>query len=539
MNQDNRIVAFDFETDPFKFGREPEPFCVGIYDGEVYLEEWGTGEDCVSFLLDVVETYDDDTVFYAHNGGKFDFHFILPYAESISDIVMIGSRIVQIRINGRLFRDSYSAVPAALKAHDKGEIDYALMERDVRHLHTDIISEYLKRDCVSLHTMMTAFRAEFGDKLTMAAAALEQLSKFHEWKKMTGDMQDARFRQYYFGGRVEFFESGFIPGDFKVYDVNSMYPSVMQDFEHPITDKFHAYTGKACYQDRVFDNFAFAEIDATSHGALPWRDPEAKGLDQKLLFPHGRKVFFASGHEVRMAVKLGALRIHHIKKCFVPDETSSFRAFIQHFYNARLKAKAEGDKTYDLFYKLVMNSAYGKFAQDPSKFKEYAFFDGELPPAQEGWELVWKSVDGLKRIYRRPSKQPLFTGRKNVAIAASITAASRARLLEGLHHATRPVYCDTDSIICEGLGEVPMSETQLGAWKLEKSGHGISIAGRKLYALHTGDGYSKIASKGVRATGEEIARIALGETLEFRNDAPTFTLGKGASFVTRNVRMRA
>jgi DNA polymerase elongation subunit (family B) len=538
VSQDKRIVAFDFETDPFEYGRVPEPFCVGIYDGETYLEEWGTGEDCALFVLDVADAYDDDVIFYAHNGGKFDFHFLLPYAETLSDIVMIGSRIVQIRINGKLFRDSYSAVPAALKSHDKGEIDYALMERDVRHLHTDVISEYLKRDCVSLYTLMDAFKKEFGDKLTMAAAALEQLSKFHEWDKMTGDVQDARFRQYYFGGRVEFFEKGYLEGSFQCYDVNSMYPSVMQDFEHPVTDKFHAYTGKLCYNDKVFENFSFAEIDATSEGALPWRDPEAKGIDQKLLFPHGRKLFYASGHEVRMAVKLGALKIHHIKKCFVPDKTSNFKAFIQHFYNARLKAKAEGDKTYDLFYKLVMNSAYGKFAQDPSKFKEYGFFDGELPPMGEGWELVWKSVNGIKRIYKRPSRQPLFTGRKNVATAASITAASRARLLEGLRNSTRPVYCDTDSIICESLSGVPMDDKALGAWKLEKSGHGISIAGRKLYALHTDDGYSKIASKGVRATGEEIARIAKGETLEFHNQAPTFTLGKQANFVKREIRMK-
>jgi hypothetical protein len=538
VNLDNRIVAFDFETDPFQYGRVPEPFCVGIYDGEAYMEEWANVDDCVSFLLNVAEAYDDDTIFYAHNGGKFDFHFIIPYADKISDIVMIGSRIVQIRINGKLFRDSYSAVPAALKAHDKGEIDYRLMERSVRHLHTDIISEYLKRDCVSLYTMMTAFRNEFGDKLTMASAALEQLSKFHDWDKMTSDQQDERFRKYYFGGRVEFFEQGYCKGDFKIFDVNSMYPSVMQDYEHPTTDKFHAYTGKLCYNDRVFENFSFAEIDATSEGALPWRDPEAKGLDQKLLFPHGRKVFFASGHEVRMAVKLGALRIHHIKKCFVPDKTSNFRAFIQHFYHARLKAKAEKNKTYDLFYKLVMNSAYGKFAQDPSKFKEYAFFDNELPPIQDGWELVWKSVDGLKRIYKRPSRQPLFTGRKNVAIAASITAAARAVLLEGLHNATRPVYCDTDSIICENLTGVRLHPTELGAWDLEKSGDGISIAGRKLYALHQGTAYSKIASKGVRATGEEIARIAKGEILEFRNEAPTFTLGKSPDFVTRNIRMK-
>jgi hypothetical protein len=125
-----------------------------------------------------------------------------------------------------------------------------------------------------------------------------------------------------------------------------------------------------------------------------------------------------------------------------------------------------------------------------------------------------------------------------VAIAASITAAARAVLLEGLHNATRPVYCDTDSIICENLTGVRLHPTELGAWDLEKSGDGISIAGRKLYALHQGTSYSKIASKGVRATGEEIARIAKGEILEFRNEVPTFTLGKSADFVTRNIRMK-
>ena len=486
-----------------------------------------------NFIFAYAEAWGDDAIFYAHNAGKFDFHFLLPYADSITEIVMIGSRIVQARINGCLFRDSYALIPVSLATHEKTEIEYWKMENQHREEHRQEIIDYLRDDCVNLHTLVSAFVSEFGHFLTMASAALKQLSNFHPYEKMTADNQDEHFRQFYYGGRVEYFEQGRLYGDWKIYDVNSMYPSVMRDFQHPITDDFTTISGKAAYNDRIISKCSFAEISGYSEGAFPQRPDKENG---KLYFPHSFGNYYVTGHELRMALELNAVKIRQIKRVYVASKTTSFAQFVNHFYDARQKAKADGNKLYTLFYKLVLNSAYGKFAQDPSKFREYKFSSGEMLDPAEGWAMIWHDPQSLSRIYERPTRQPLWTGRHNVATAASITGAARARLFEGLRKASRAVYCDTDSIICERLDGVELDPAKLGAWDLEKSGNRLSIVGRKTYALYQDETCVKIASKGVRATGEDIERIALGDIIEFRNEAPTFSLKKAPHFITRKVR---
>jgi len=533
--RDRHTVTFDFETDPFKFGRVPKPFCVGVYDGAEYNDLWADDPGTLAqFIFDIAEVWEDDAIFYAHNMGKFDFHFLLPYAEHISEVVMIGSRVVQARLNGTLFRDSYALIPVSLATHQKTEIEYWKMEREHREQHKPEILSYLKDDCVNLHVLVSAFIDEFGTHLTMASAALKQLAGFHPYDKMSGDKQDAQFRQFYYGGRVEYFEQGTLRGPLKIYDVNSMYPSVMRDYQHPITDQFNVISGRAAYNDKIIAKCAFAEVECFSEGAFPFR---AVDEQNKLYFPHAKRVYFVTGHELRMALKLNAVRGLTIRFVYIAEKTTSFAQFVDHFYNARMKAKAEKNKLYDLFYKLILNSAYGKFAQNPEDFREFLFTRGDIPPTEEKWTMVWHDPESLCRIYERPSRQPLYVGRHNVSTAASITGAARATLFEGLRNATRPVYCDTDSIICEGLANVPLDPVKLGAWDLEKTGDRLSVVGRKTYALYNGNECVKVASKGVRATGDEISRIAEGEVLEFENMAPTFSVKRPTKFVKRKVRL--
>ena len=109
--------------------------------------------------------------------------------------------------------------------------------------------------------------------------------------------------------------------------------------------------------------------------------------------------------------------------------------------------------------------------------------------------------------------------------------------MRSLANATRPVYCDTDSIICESL-DMPLHDSELGKWKLEAEGDQIAIAGKKLYALKQGRKYVKSAAKGARLSGPEIFDICRGKTIHWHNDAPSFSLAKGVSFVDRKIQSR-
>jgi hypothetical protein len=107
--------------------------------------------------------------------------------------------------------------------------------------------------------------------------------------------------------------------------------------------------------------------------------------------------------------------------------------------------------------------------------------------------------------------------------------------MRALAVADRPVYCDTDSIICRGLA-LEHSASKLGAWKLEAEGDRIAIAGKKLYALMSGAECVKIASKGVRLSAAEVFRVAGGEIVTYKKEAPALGLNGATRYIERRIR---
>lgn len=521
------VWTFDFETDPFKYNRVPKPFCVGNYTGNKYGSCWGDAQTCIDWIINEFENAPDNTVAYAHNGGKFDVHFFKEHIKG--DMKIIGARIAECKVGNVTIRDSFSLLPVPLGGMEKTEIEYDKMEADVRDQHKEEILSYLKDDCVFLHNHLTEFIKLFGTHLTMAGAAITELKKFHDVDKIKSESLDKQFRKFYYGGRVQCLKRGVLTGNFKVYDVNSMYPSVMKDYQHPVSSEFINYVGKSARA--IVERCDFARIRARNYGALPKVINEGTAK-AKLSFEESEGEFYATGHEIRAGLKTGRLEILDVMQAYKAQRHGTFAEFIDYFYGMRMDAKAKGDKMLTLFFKLIMNSAYGKFAQNPDGFKDWRIVDDEHLPFP--W-LPEHEFDNGWIIYARPTTKPLSIFRYNVMTAASITGAARAMLMEGLHNSINPVYCDTDSIICEGL-DGDLDESRLGAWKLEAQGDSIAIAGKKLYAVKNGTELVKHACKGVRITPSQIYDVANGQEVLYKNQAPTFSLMKDTKFITRRVR---
>lgn len=511
------IAVVDTETDPFAWGVSIRPFTLGFYDGQTYRDWWG--DNCVQEFFDWLKCETDDYLIYAHNGGKFDFHFFLDYLEDKQNPLIIGGRMVKIEFAGQEFRDSYSIIPRALGTYKKDDIDYANFVPEKRELFKREILDYQKSDCVYLHELVSGFHDLFGDKLTVASAALPMLHSLHGYERIKGDSLDKRFRQYYFGGRNQCFETGVLrprPGrKFYVYDRNSMYPAEMREQLHPISALFHL-------QNDITEETDFACIVAKNDGALPMRQ-EDDSLD--FTVPYG--TFHATIHEIRAGLDTGTLRIDKVKHAWRADRKARFDTFVDQFYGLRLEASAIGDEIRKGLYKDCLNSPYGKFALNPRKFKQWLFTTGEIPEPQRseaepnGWTIHSQSGDVF--IWCRPNPRP--NGFHNVATAASITGAARANLLRNLALSDRPVYCDTDSIICEGF-RGDLDPSRLGGWKLEAEGDIVAIAGKKLYAVKNSGEVIKSASKGVRLTADEIIRVCNGEEIIHRSEVPNFQLGR-------------
>lgn len=505
---------------------------------------------------------------FVHNGGNFDFYFLVEHFDEGMKPFIINGRLVRISIKGHEFRDSYAMIPVALgnalKAEDGGkiEIDYAKMEREVREQHKAEILHYQKQDCVALGKLVIEWLAMFGNRMTMASVALPMLRSYHGFENMS-EYIDNVMRPYYFGGRCQAFETGVIKGKFKGYDINSSYPDVMRRVMHPVSDTPN-------YERRITSRTHFAKIRAYSKGCLPVRRDDG-GLD----FPVGEFDFYACIHEIRAGLETKTLKIKHVYESIYFTHETTFDTFIDTFYARRLEAGENGDEIRKLFYKLVMNSSYGKFAQDPRKYENWLFNPTEIPkplicepcnyiernklkreePCARceakthdafGWYLHTEK-DGFC-IYARPQRIRGGTGFFNVATAASITSAARASLLYGINASTRPLYCDTDSLICEAL-DAELDNKKLGAWKFEFEADKVAIAGKKMYACFDGDIEVKKASKGVKLSAQEIERIARGDTIEYANPVPKFSIfkeankntvqvghGVSAEFVTRRIR---
>lgn len=522
MPQRKRIAVLDLETDPFLEGRVPTPFLSGFYDGKTFKTIWRDDGRCIEDTAQWLENLPDSYVIYVHNGGRFDFWYFMGYLKA--DLKIVQSRIIQAFLGKHELRDSYAIMPFALREYNKIEIDMSLLERGRRNAHRDEIIEYLRGDCVYLYDLVKAYWSEFGNVLTIGSAAMKQMKKFCPIKCGNEEYDKKLRRKFFYGGRVQVFRPGIIHERMSVYDVNSMYPWTMSNFRHPIGTG-HT-TSRKIERDTCFIVATCRQLDG---GVKPF---VVRGFSQ-LNFEVKKATFGISIHEWRAAEEFNAFRCLKVHRTFAWRTQGSFGGFIDHFYKLRIEAKNCGDKIHELFYKYLLNSSYGKFAQNSRNYFDWRITDME--PMMEPWEPVGLFLNRYI-LWRKPLAEFRYY---NIATAASITGAARATLYRGLRSVPGLAYCDTDSLIASGPGRLPIDSERLGAWKCEATAEHTAIAGRKLYALTDGAGAPvKVACAGSRISHQEIFRIARDgdAVVEYTNRAPTFRLDGSMPFLTKRVR---
>jgi len=524
------VWAADCETDPFKEGRIPKPFVWGCYNGQEY-HRFDRTEEFIDFITA------RDCIVYAHNGGRFDWHFVISQLDAGTPLTVIAGRIAKFELGNAEFRDSYNIIPVPLAAYQKDEMDYEIMEEEFRDIpeNREKIEHYLKMDCVYLFELVDGFIERYGLHLTQAGAAMKI------WEAMEGRKQDSttpefykRFSPYYYGGRVEAFELGVIEDEFTVIDINSAYPYAMLS-RHPRGDatvELEALPG----DDEAGP--CFIRLVAESHGAFPVRKD-----DGGLWFPADGIVreFTITGWEYMAARDTGALKVVEVMSVTKFTDSITFRPYVERFYSLKDESKQNGDALGYLFAKLFLNSLYGKYAANAEKYKEFVISRwSEINVFEEQGYAFTAPLDKWALMQRdTPQERQRFY---NVATAASITGYVRAYLFRAKMACDGVMYCDTDSLAVRKVGELPMHPTELGAWDVEAECNLAAIGGKKMYAFHKkgkvwGDiGSWKMASKGVRLTPEEMIRVATGEEVGYTPIAPSFSVKRGIGFISRNVR---
>lgn len=533
------IWIADAETDPFRKGRVPAPFIWGLLDTEnnEYFEFLET-EAFVNFVRE------KKIVVYAHNGGRFDWHFITKYIGEYEPLTIIAGRLAKFKIDECEFRDSYNLIPAPLSAYKKDEIDYAIMEESERHKpeNWEAIRKYLKADCVYLGEIVTGFIENYGLHLTQAGAAMNFWSKLAGIEKPnTTEFYYEKLKPYYYGGRVECFETGIIECDFNVVDITSAYPYAMT-FKHPWGTSYTTYKELPnCSNEEI--GRMFIDIRAKSLGAFPFRG--LNGLE----FPHDGQMrnFTITGWEYLAAKETGTLVDAVISRVIEFDDCIDFTEYVAHFFALKNEAKANADDAQYLFAKIFLNALYGKFASNPENYQEFMTVNGSIlkDVLEDGW-LYCKMIDTETAVVARQLQEEMRRY-YDVSVSASITGFVRAHLWKNIKLTDRALYCDTDSIAAVGITEIPITD-KLGDWENEGDFIKAAIGGKKLYAFERRNktkadaalikkkGKYKIASKGARLDASEIIQVANGAIITYEPEAPTFSVKRGIIFTPRKIR---
>ncbi len=520
-----KLATIDFETTPFQYGIEPIPFLAVIYTLDFTKTFWGDDclEQCCRFIYRGMTGYS----IYAHNGGKFDYNFLMRKGFLTNPLSVIGGRITQAKIGSNTVLDSLLLYPMALKNYKKDEIDYKLFVKTKRDKHKDLIIEYCINDCKYLYELLSEFFLLFGKKLTIGQAAFGELKKITKPIPKTKKSYDDKFRKFYYGGRCQVFKTGHITGNFNYYDVNSLYPFAMK-FKHFNSQSIAQVRGSALDNKGYFkkDNELpyFAKIKCKNKNALCYKD-EKGFLD--FTKPDGE--FFTSGFEIQAAIRNNLISDIEYLQIFVCFEPVTFSDFVDKYYYEKEHAKTPAERQ---FYKLILNSAYGKFAQNSNKFFEY-HIKGKSDDTDLDPDFLFYSDSGEVDIYRKPNPDDNFN---DVATASSITGKARAIMLDYMSVAKNLVYMDTDSLICESIPSKFIHPKKLGLLDCEyKDLDDLYIGGKKLYEFYS-KGQLKVAGgKGFKVCAGDIITLIKDGILVKPDPVPKFNLGKQTTFITKTL----
>lgn len=510
MAKKNRYYYWDIES----WGLNPQNTAFIIVKPERQYtksmpEEWlfKTGGEMRAWMDDLPTGFKH--IFYAHNSHKFDT-LALYSAEEIakSTKVAAGGTLYSLQPEKHLeLRDSVQLLCARLAAYgakgvtpqkfidendpDFGNLD-SITDQDIDYCRQDV--DILREAVTTLRSAYRDWTGHQGADLPLTAASMAYRTwcarswpEAWSWESKSGTRYSVTFpdeandaaRKAYYGGRVEVFPGfdGIEVEGVMSYDRNSMFPAEMlnQTFPDPnrvrranpscgrvtrLRARGQPYWGR--FRLRAGPD-ASLFLPTIIDGKADYRQREYDGF---LMFP-----------EVNHALDNGWTLVG-VDELWMSEPINHFSAYVSHFYDLRLRLKADGDNR-QAFVKILLNSLYGKFgSRDRTERVEDT--NGinsilEEPDWRERYEVKFWNDD--EAFFYLLSKEA--TERPNCTFfpwAASITSYARVSLQSTIAACERAgfgvVYCDTDSVHLHGLkpgDDVPVDIGHaLGQWDLER-----------------------------------------------------------------------
>lgn len=540
LSRDSSREVPPFEVFDIESNNWVDLVMIGHYDGKTY-RDFGSMREFLHYLTDM---YPDGSIpmdrsIFAHNGGAFDFNFVLQYVVSgegrkyfrVENVLPRGSSFlcIEIRriyrspagevIEGPLltFRDSLAMLPFSLASLTesfktdcaKGSWNH---EFDFKYRCDPELREYQRDDCLGLYQVIEKYFnwpliRESGVAFTVASQALRCFRTTLKGR-LPGCPKgvDPFVRKAYFGGRTEVFKPYFITKH-KTYhnmkenchtwtkeqwadydaemetvedvideiDANSLYPSVMRDFEYPT--RFKKWTYK--YDPKSL-GFWEAEVDVPKGmyvpplGTLINIDKKTKKVTKvydssqgKFIFPTGRFKIIASTAEIEYARSIGVKIVSTGRGAIFDSGGFIFKDFINELYEMRKKAAK--DSVDSFICKLLMNSSYGRFGLNLLR-EQLVIDEGQDNVGDSCYEFATgETHNGKPVVMRFVREKKYIESFTNVAIAAYVTSYARIRMHKNYMKYQKELhYTDTDSMFYKRRGRASDSK-ELGEFKYEYS----------------------------------------------------------------------
>lgn len=366
-----------------------------------------------------------------------------------------------------LFLDTFNFFKTSIEALgkyfgiEKIQIDFEHPESiDMMQLR-----ERCKRDVEVCLKVLENLYPQMGCKVKVSAAqmafhAVRQLLPY-DIQKINTQLSDLS----YHGGRVEVFRND--KAYTKKYDVNSMYPYVMQKYEYPVgLEGFYLYPTKRFFEMQIEKGLGFiadCNFNIPENVHVPSIPLNRQG-DNKLIFPVGKFRAIACQPEINMdyVTSINSVEFYYMGKIF--------EDFIKKYYP--LKQTSEGFMRE--FYKVGrLNSSYGKFAQSKIKTERFKKYDNLMDFGCSRLTDLKDITHNMKFLDGECFVNIKGSRKFSVAVASFVCSYARAdlynRTMNYLNDAKDLYYFDTDCFVLPEQYSLQTND-ELGGIKLEDEG---------------------------------------------------------------------
>lgn len=511
MIKKEKIYICDFENDK---------------DGKViywYLENISSskdnmsGDDIFSFFDFIfLKSEKQKIILYFHNltyDGQFIITYLLKSGYNFTNSVSLkknyfncyvsdSGKIYNIKIKNKNYikiYDSKNIIDYSIEDLSNKINMYKKIKIDFENLNFEKLKKRCQNDVKTVIYYLKPIIKKYGGVSTSSKMSFNNFIKntdYGKYRKFLTPLIDPKIYKYIrraFVGGICFLKQSCknkILDNVNVYDINSMYPSIMADEQLPFGTPYY-FKGK--YKKNDIYNLYIQHIKCDfkiKKGKMPFVKDARKGYNNIDIGASENSNYemidlYLTDRELKLFVENYEIRTIQFVDGFMFQSCNFFSKYIKKMYSQKIKYKKAKDVINESIVKIFINSLFGTFG----KKLEY---NKKIPYIDNGGVLQYKT-DVIK----------LNTQGVYLPIAIYITSYARCKIIKEIQKDyDNFIYCDTDSIHTFGKIE-DVDDYKLGFFKLESKNAKAKYIKEKCYIMKEKNKDLKVVISGLGQYGRE------------------------------------